>query len=181
MLTQSVCFFLFFLHVHQVAWWDSVCRTILTSESLASLAPRRLANRSWKGEIQQVNCLYNAEGFIYSSLFCPAAVLSVTWRRSHWSWEENPLWSSSVTVTWTRLSAWWANMTRQTFVTSLTAAVKPLLMKKQSRTSCFLWYASQVHKFLVKCLKNLFVLNIIVVFSLTLVMLRSCKLWQGVS
>lgn len=44
----------------------------------------------------------------FSSLWFPvAAVPSVTWRRCLWSWEESLLSSSSATVTWTRLFAWW--------------------------------------------------------------------------
>lgn len=41
-----------------------------------------------------------------------AAVRSVTWRRFLWSWEGSRLSSYSVTVTWTRLFAWWESSAR---------------------------------------------------------------------
>lgn len=43
--------------------------------------------------------------------FPVAAVPSVTWRRFLWSWAGSRLSSSSVTVTWTRLFAWWESKT----------------------------------------------------------------------
>lgn len=41
----------------------------------------------------------------------PTAVPSATWKRFPWSWAESRPSSSSVTVTWTRLCAWWDTVT----------------------------------------------------------------------
>lgn len=44
----------------------------------------------------------------------PAAVQSVTWRRSRWSWVANPLSSSLATATLTKLWGWWEPANTQT-------------------------------------------------------------------
>lgn len=110
-----------------MAWWGSVCPTTRTSASWASPAPHLLANRSWRGTTRltqltarrvDVTVRRNFMPFFSSLWFPVAAVPSVTWRRCLWSWEESLLSSSSATVTWTRLFAWWESDADRERVTS---------------------------------------------------------------
>lgn len=101
-----------------MAWWDSVFLTTQKSGNWASLVPHLLANRSWRGMTWQTHCsLVDVTTKLTCCLFFLwfplTAAQSVTWRRFLWSWEGSHLLSSLVTVTWTRLFAWWDRKTRR--------------------------------------------------------------------